>query len=201
MIVPIELQRIALRRGYLSPEIVLGWRLGAYLREFFDGLDLLRVLVAREDDAALSLRIMAAWHQATPILVADRCEKLDFLIYHPVTGTSLGVTRVPERTDLPQRVKDLEPAMARGDLRAQLDYRGSVQQLVDQLLDSPFDELCRIDEHRVRRLHAETPSDSSRRVRCRVCGDLAPSRRLWELDGVLCCQRCTGLSQQWFDRQ
>ncbi|MFH2005895.1 MAG: hypothetical protein ABI333_04820 [bacterium] len=201
MIVPIELQRIALRRGYLSPEIALGWRLGVYLREFFDGLELLRVLAAREDDAALSLRIMAAWQRATPILVEGRRERWDFLVYHPATGTLLGVTRVPERTELPQRVKDLEPALARGDLRAQLDYRDSVQRLVDRLVGSPFEQLCRIDEHRVRRMHSEVASEPSRLVRCRVCGVLAASRRLWELDGVLCCLSCSGLSPQWFDRQ
>lgn len=201
MIVPIELQRIALRKGYLSPEIALGWRLGTYLRDFFDGLDLLRVVAAREDDAVLSLSIMASWHQATPVLVDESGEGWDFLVYHPVTGTLLGVTGSPERTELPQSVKDLESALARGDLRALQTYQSSVQRLVDRLVGSSFEQLCRIDEHRVRRVYAGRSCGSASQVRCRRCGALVTGRRLWELDGVLCCLSCTGLSPLWFDRQ
>lgn len=201
MIVPLELHRIAMRQGYLSPELALSWRLADYLREFFDGLALLRVLAAREDDAVLSLRTMAAWHRAAPIQVADRHRKWDFLVYHPATGTLLGATCVPDRTELPRHLKDLEPALARGDLRAQLRYQDGVQQLVSRLLGSPFERLCRIDEHRVRRMHHGFAAGPSKEVRCRVCGHLVTSRHLWDLDGVLCCVGCTGLSPQWFDRQ
>ncbi len=201
MIIPIELQRIVLRKGYLSPEITLGWRLADYLRDFFGGLELLRVLVARDGDALLSLRVMASWYHAEPIQVATSNRGWDFLVYHPATGTLLGVTRAPERTDLPRQVETLEPALAEGDLGAQLRYQRTVTKLVDHLLDAPFEQLCRIDEHRLRRIAGGRAAPSAPKIRCRRCGNPVRRSRLWELDGVLCCLTCTGMSAQWFDRQ
>lgn len=199
MLVPIELQRIVLQRGYLSPEIALGWRLADYLRDFFGGLELLRVLVARDGDELLSLRVMGSWCHADPAEVATIGRGWDFLVYHPTTGTLLGVTRAPDR--LSREVRMLEPALARGDLGARLRYQRSVSELVGHLLDVPFEQLCRIDEHRVRRMAGRGGARAAQKIRCWRCGDPMRRSEIWDMDGVLCCLTCTGMSSKWFDRQ
>ncbi|WP_456386929.1 hypothetical protein [Desulfolithobacter sp.] len=39
MLVPMESQCLTLRKGYLTPELAIGWRIGKYVEEFFDGLE------------------------------------------------------------------------------------------------------------------------------------------------------------------
>ncbi len=199
MIVPMEVQRIALRKGYLSPGIVLGWRIAAYLEEFFDGLDLLRVQAAKESDMVFSLRLMVAWRRAAPLLLPRGNPTCDLLVYHPVTGTLLLLTGSERQVELPRHVQLLEPRLAGNDLRARTIYRSAVQSLVDRLLVARVEALCSIEEHRLRRLHPAAARVA--KVRCRRCDAQVSFHHLWDLDGVLCCLRCTGLPPEWFDRQ
>lgn len=56
MLVPMELHNLTLKRGYLSPELAIGWRIGKYVEEFFDGLEDVGIAAARDDDAILALK-------------------------------------------------------------------------------------------------------------------------------------------------
>ncbi len=51
MLVPIELALLSREKGYVNPEISLGWRVGTWLREYFDGLQDIRIAARQENDA------------------------------------------------------------------------------------------------------------------------------------------------------
>lgn len=44
------------RKGYLSPELAIGWKVGQYAAEFFDGLENITVIADNNNDALIALR-------------------------------------------------------------------------------------------------------------------------------------------------
>jgi hypothetical protein len=51
MLLPMELSVLAHNKGYVSPELAMGWRVGTYIREFFSGLQDILVATTHTNDA------------------------------------------------------------------------------------------------------------------------------------------------------
>ncbi len=203
MLVPIELYRLVNRLGYLSPELALGWRLGGYFKEFFDGLEVVRLSARAHSETVLSLSTMLGWQRGDSVVViGDGRPPWNFECYHPLTGTLLEVRPLVEQTTLPSDVEALVPDLS-SDPRAARAYAEAVDRLVERLLAEPVTSYCAVDEHRCRRsLGASSKARGApRSARCRRCGAICATASLWVCEGVLCCIECAGLRPEWFDRQ
>ena len=95
MLVPLELHCLTLQKGYLSPELAIGWQIGKYVEEFFDGLEEVGIAAARDDDAVLALSYLTRQHgHPGQVIVPEAARPWDFLFYHLTTGTRLGFTLI-----------------------------------------------------------------------------------------------------------
>lgn len=200
MLIPIELHRLVNRLGYLSPELALGWKLGSYFKDFFDGLDLTRLSARAHTETVLSLSTMLNWQQGDSVVISgDGQPPWRFACYHPLTGTLLSVRPLAEETTLSPEIQALESDLPH-DPEAARTYAAAVEQLVERLLEDSVVSYCAVDEHRCRRT-TRSPRKASQTSRCRRCGTLCASNSLWDCEGVLCCATCAGLRAEWFDRQ
>jgi len=201
MIVPIELSLVAMRKGYLSPQLTLGWRIGGYIEEFFDGLGQVRLAAGKQGDAALGLTVMCQRrNDALPITVALGARPWDVLAFHYLSGTALKFTAVHRLVDLPKEVRELEyrfedrnTAIAQAAVRI---YRAYLDQLVVRLLNLPVEKYCRIEESRVRIFSIGSNPIAESRV-CGLCCRSYPRNELVECDGVVCCVTCSGMEPSW----
>lgn len=197
-----DLQRLANRLGYLSPELALGWKLGEYLEQYFDGLEVTRIAARAHSETILSLTTMLGWQQGDSVVVVGAGEPpWSFDCYHPLTGTVLRVRPVVEETTLSPDIIALEERLSH-DPKALRDYSSAVDGLIGRLLDEPLTTYCAVDEHRCRRAARSDTSKGIAPRRCRRCGAVyREPMEFWYSEGVLCCSRCAGLHAQWFDRQ
>lgn len=203
MLVPIELQSLSLPDGHLSPEFALGWRIGTYVREFFSGLDDVRLAAASDTDAARALsRLRPKAPFQCPVTIAIGQRPWDFLAFHYPTGTALRFLAVPNRTELPAVVKELEPLFRSQDrslsLRAIRCYRAAIDLLIARILKNRVEDCCRIEEIRVRFLGVGTVTPRPV-LRCRRCGAMLPAARLLETEGTICCAYCAGFEPSWLN--
>lgn len=198
MIVPIDLLRLSIQKGYLSPELSLGWRIGSHVREFFDGLEDVRVAARSDTDAVLALSSMTrCGNFPGTVTMASKDKPWDFLFYHPITGTALLFNLVPDRTELPPDIRALESRISDQDSTIMAVYRGAVDTLVKRILCEPLANLCCIREIRLRRIQA-TDENRFSKLRCPWCGLSIAREDLWDVNGVSCCFSCSCLENSWF---
>ena len=197
VLVPIELYSLTQRMGYLSPDLAVGWQIGKYVQEFFDGLQNVRIAAAAEGDAVSALSYLSRKHGCNGrITVPDTPRPWDFLFYHIITGTALNFTLIRKYIELPQGLRSLEPQLALDKPAVVEMYRTGLDLLVDSILKRPVDSFSMIRRIRCRPLQ-RAPEDNGI-IRCRRCGKPASVHNVWDIDGRICCQACSGLEPTWF---
>ncbi len=188
MLVPFELSIIANRHGRLTPSLAIGWKIGNYLREFFNGLDQVRLAVGRNDDTHTALKHMRTESRfPLDLLPPDRGRPWDVLAYHPITGTVLEISFIVPEEDVPEADPD-----ASYDTLALAMFKTSLDHFVAGLISTPLDHYCNIIETRVARSHAGRGT-----VSCRRCGKTVEGEDLWHINGLPCCQDCSGMPESW----
>ena len=203
MLIPLELNILAMRRGYLSPELALGWCVGTYLTDFFCTLEDIRIAARKDDDAALGLRIMSQKNQFPfPITIANGNCSWDFLAYHYSTGTVLQFKLASDRIKMPIAFQRLQKDFTHADPTVSSSaitlYQSVLNELIVRILSNPLDRYCRITETRIRFL-AQTIKGTKEKLHCRLCDCLSSKSELVDSDGVVCCILCAGLEPSWFE--
>jgi len=192
-----ELHSLTQKRGYLSPELVIGWQIGKYVTEFFDGLEEVGIAAVRADDAALALSQLTRQHgHPGQVIVPETARPWDFLFYHHTTGTQLGFTLIRHRIRLPQGIRDLEPDLSVDNPTAVKIYQDSLDLLVKSLLSQPVISFSQIRQIRCRRLLVN--ADGNQQTPCQRCGHLTSVHKLWDIEGDICCPSCSGLEPDWY---
>ena len=197
MLVPMELYGLTQRMGYLSPDLAIGWQVGKYVHEFFDGLQGVRIAAASEGDAAFALAYLSREHGCYgQVTVTETPRPWDFLFYHAMTGTVLHFTLIRKHVELSQGLRSLEPHLAMGKPAVVEIYHTGLDLLVESILKRPVSSFCQIRQIRCRPL-SQTPGNNGV-IRCRRCGKSASARNAWDIEGQICCQSCSGLEPAWF---
>ncbi|BCO10386.1 hypothetical protein GF1_27620 [Desulfolithobacter dissulfuricans] len=197
MLIPMELHCLTLRKGYLSPELAIGWQIGKYVEEFFDGLEEVWIAAARDDDAVLALSYLTRQHgHPGQVIVPETARPWDFLFYHLTTGTRLGFTLIRQRTRLPQKIRDLEPDLCVDNPAVVEIYQASLNLLIKSVLCQPVTSFCQVRQARCRRLLSKHSSDQQ--TSCHRCGRPVPLSQAWDIEGDICCPACTGLEPVWY---
>ena len=197
MLVPLELYNLTRKRtGYLSPDLAIGWKIGTYVKELFDGLQEVRMAVAVEDDAAFALSHLSRDDEHFDrITVPDTPRPWDFLFYHTITGTVLNFTLIRKHVELPENLRSLQSRLFEGRPEVVEKYRVGLDLLVSSILKREVDSFSIIRRIRCRRLlHAPRYSGS---IRCFCCGIPVPVRNAWDIEGQMRCQACSGLELAW----
>jgi hypothetical protein len=189
MIVPLELNLLAMRRGYLSPQLALGWRIGGYIIEFFSNLEQVRIAAKKEGDAALGLSMMCQKSRFSfPVTIAKGQRPWDFLAYHYPTGTTLQFITVSNLVELPAGARKLEAFFKDGDsnpVRSEAArsaiglYRAAIDGLIARVLSRPVDQYCQIRESRLRLL-GTGKNPENQPLRCRLCDRPFPRSKLMD---------------------
>lgn len=196
MLVSIELYNLSLHRGYLSPLLAIGWRIGDYLRDFFNSLDEVRMAAAEESDAVLALSLLGRRdNRPARITIPDTPRPWDFLFYHPGTGTRLNFTLIRRHSSLPRWIQAMEWLVAEGHPSAMATYQADLDRLVQAVISEPMDLFCRIRQVRCRPLL--TGDGPAVKVRCHRCGCPCPTTLAWDIEGEICCRDCCGLEPSW----
>ncbi|MDA3971113.1 MAG: hypothetical protein PF442_07160 [Desulfobulbaceae bacterium] len=197
MLVPMELHNLTLKKGYLSPELAIGWRIGKYVEEFFAGLEDVGIAAARDDDAILALKYLSRQHSpVNHVIIAENATPWDFLFFHAPTGTLLGFCLIRHRTQLPYGIRSLEPDLSRDNQAvAQIYYQAGLEQLVNALLEQSVISFCQVRQDRCRRLQAGI--ESGEEIHCRSCGQLISYQSARDIEGRICCPTCSGLMPDW----
>ncbi|HFQ80199.1 MAG TPA: hypothetical protein ENK33_02355 [Desulfobacterales bacterium] len=196
MLVPIELYCLAQKKGYLSPDLAIGWQIGKYVAEFFDGLRDVKIAVAAEGDAALSLSYLSRG-AAGQIRISEVFRPWDFLFYHTITGTVLNFTLIRKYIELPRDLRSLEPDLAIEKAAALRKYRAGLDSLVVNILKQPADCFSVISEVRCRPLLRKSNDNGT--ILCWHCGRLVPFSQAFDIEGRICCQDCSSLEPEWFE--
>jgi len=192
-----ELHNLTQRRGYLSPELAIGWQIGKYVEECFDGLEEVGIAAARDDDAVLALSHLTRQHGFSgQVIVPETAKSWDFLFYHLTTGTLLGFTLIRQRIRLPQEIRDLEPDLCVDNPAVVKKYRAGLDLLVKSILSEPVTSFCQIRQVRCRRL--QSMGNSNQLTSCHRCGCPTPLNNAWDIEGDICCLSCSGLEPAWY---
>jgi hypothetical protein len=198
MLLPLELSILSRNKGYVSPELALGWRVGTYIREFFTDLHDIRIATTLANDSALALKWMTDSMLGTySVTVTNEKTDRNFLVYHPATGTVLKIVPFRNLTELPVYLKSIEDNLSELDDSIVSVYRGAVNNLIVNILQFPMEVLCQITEHRCRRIIIPE-HDSPDKKQCPRCGKKIQSMDIWDVDGIICCLPCSGLEPSWF---
>ncbi len=197
MLVAMELHNLTQRRGYLSPELAIGWQIGKYVAEFFDGLEEVGIAAASDNDAVLALsHLTRQYVHSGQVIVPDTSRPWDFLFYHLTTGTLLDFTLIRKRTRLPKRIRDLEPDLSVDNPAVVETYQASLDLLVKSILVRPVTSFCQIHQVRCRRL---LPMENgNQQTGCCHCGRPISAYKAWDVEGDICCPSCSGLEPAWY---
>jgi hypothetical protein len=197
MLVPMELYGLTQRSGYLSPELAVGWQIGRYVHDFFDGLQEVRIAASAGNDAVFALSYLSREHGCFgQITVSKSNRPWDFLFYHAMTGTVLQFILVRKYVELSQALRDLEPHLDMENLDIVAIYQAGVDELVKSILERQADSFCMIRQIRCRPLLHN--ADSMGNTHCCRCGKPIRIQKAWDIEGEICCQTCSGLEPGWF---
>lgn len=197
MLVPIDLHIMTQRRGYLSSDLALGWRIGKYIEEFFDTLGEVKIAATHDDDAAMALSYLARQQKYPEHVIVSKPPKAwDFLFYHITTGTLLSIALHKHLTTLSQTILDIQHALATEGSTAVERYRKNHNSVIKAILNQPITTFCHIRQIRCRRLLSR--KDDNRQITCSHCGHLLPLHEAWDIEGDTCCFSCTTLEPAWF---
>ena len=196
MLVPLDLYVLVQKMGRLTPPLVMGWRVGGYVRDTFTGLDGVRMVVAAGGDFLEGLRITLTESRfPLDVLESEDDMAYDAWAWHPPTGTLLEFTFSPERTAMDQRGASVSCEARRGDLFGRSIYGAALDRQISRLISEPLESLCRIEERFVRAPSHD--NKESQTVRCRRCGTFVSRSELWYADNVPCCASCSEIPEAW----
>ncbi len=196
MIVPMDLYSLVQRKGYLSPEMAIGWKIGTYVAEYFDDLSDVGVAAVSDNDAVLALlHLIQGNGYPGRIVVPKSARPWDFLFYHLTTGTQLSFTLIRKRTELPQKIRELEAELCEHNHDELERYQASLDFLIKSILREPVTSFSLIRQSRCRRLHIQ--NEEGHLIHCHHCGSLIPPDRAWDVEGDICCLSCAGLEPVW----
>jgi hypothetical protein len=197
MLVPMELYGLTQRRGYLSPELAVGWQVGRYVHEFFDGLREVRMAASVESDAVFALSYLSREHGCLgQVTVSEAMRPWDFLFYHVMTGTVLHFILIRKHVELPEGLRALEPQLAMDRPAVVKVYQAGLDTLVASILERPADSFCMIRQFRCRPLRQGDGGMGN--IQCCRCGKIAAVQDAWDIEGGICCEPCSGLEPGWF---
>jgi len=187
-------------RTRLTPGALLGWRVAEYLREFFDGLDGVRVAAPEGSDQAAALRDVRTESGLPLDLVHSASGRgWDALAYHPATGTVLefhsGLVPhgLPADRDAAGEPAGFEQEQHEDD--EDDEDRAATALLVRRLVELPLERCCRIRERVV--VRSRCTGEGGTAIRCHRCGAPVARSDRWQDQSVLCCPACTGLEPCW----
>lgn len=192
MLVPIELHNLTREKGYLSPELAIGWKVGQYAAEFFDGLENITVTVANNNDALIALHHQMGCQGQTQqsVTISDKNPPWDFLFNHGVTGTLLAISLIHLHTQLPLDICKLEPDLKEENYAVTGVYQAGVDRLISTLLSEPVATFARIRQIRYRRLPILPHGEHS--LQCEDCNKPCQPGHAWEIEGIYLCSDCIG---------
>ncbi len=197
---PLELQHLSQKRGLLSPGLVLGFRIGEWVRRQLGPLTELRIAAGEVNDISFTLNEMVGkeglWGGVTR---ATAPRDWDLLFYQPSTNLALTVAMIEETTRFPTRVMALEPLLVDRSPAIADRYRQMLGSLIHELLHRPLTTYCQVRQVRCQPFMDKPPSDSHKSlVPCPGCGSSADPRRFWIIDGQPACPDCFLLEPSWF---
>jgi hypothetical protein len=180
----------------MSPELAIGWQVGKYVAEFFDGLEEVGIAAASDNDAVLALSHLTRKHShSSQVIVPGTSRPWDFLFYHLTTGTLLDFTLIRQHTRLPGRIRNLESDLSADNPAVVEIYQAALDQLVKSILSWPVTSFCQVRQVRCRRLQAT--ASSNQQTGCYHCGRPTPVNKAWDIEGAICCPSCSGLEPAW----
>lgn len=197
MLVPMELHSLIQRKGYLSPELAIGWQIGKYVSGFFDGLAEVEIAAASDNDATMALSHLTRQHgYPGRIVVPETARTWDFLFYHLTTGTMMGFTLIRPRIQLPQKIRDLEATLSAENIIGIKLYQAALDVLVKSLFLNPVPNFTQIQQIRCRRLNIYEQTEQQ--ILCQRCNQRIPACKAWDIEGEICCPSCSGLEPDWY---
>lgn len=193
MLVPLNLAALAWRQSHLSPELTLGWRLGSYAHECFDGLDQVRIAATGHTHTLAALARLACFPEPGMVFRPAGSRPWDMLFSHEPTATALKVVCIRKRTTLPLAALKLQSNMDRHDPAVVGYYQEAVDELVSNIVNGDLAGLCLITEIRCRVLDVDKSRLPASCPWCRT----RSFTRLIEVNGRIGCPVCSGLEPQW----
>jgi predicted Zn-ribbon and HTH transcriptional regulator len=193
MLVPLELAMLARKNIHLSPELALGWRLGRYAHDWFDGLDQVRIAACGHEDILTALRRLARCPEQGSVTRPAGPRSWDILFLHHLTGTALKMVFLKRLTTLSPALKGLEGKLDDGDPEIVLMYQDGINELISTIVTADPASFCQFSEIRCRVVQLDA---AKRPVRCPEC--LAQDiDRLVEVENHIRCPSCAGLEPEW----
>ncbi len=197
MLVPIELHLLSQRHGHLSPELAIGWRIGSYLREIFQDLSQLRIVVDGWPDAHFALASMSGAGAIPGEVTASGGDpEWDLLAYDPRGGRLTRVVIQEDYRDLPPDAVLLERRLNQKSPFDIAAYHNRLSGLIKGILSAPIDDVFEVQTQRCQPLAKQTP-DAQDGLCCDVCQGCADIQDLWVVDNRIRCTGCAGLEPGW----
>ena len=195
MLLPLDLAALAWRHSDLTPELALGWRLGRYAHDWFDGLDRVRIAATGHPHTLAALQRLARFPKPGMVVQPTGFRPWDMLFFHEPTGTALKVVCISKRIRLPLSIRELAEQLDWGDPEITQSYQDELTALVGESVTDDPAIFCRVSEIRCLILDLD---ETKRPNRCPWCPALEPTRLL-EVDGRICCPECAGLEPDWLN--
>ncbi len=196
MIVPMNLYSLVQRKGYLSPEMAIGWKIGMYVEECFDDFSDVGVAAVSDNDTTMALaHLIQRRGYLGQIVVPQSARPWDYHFYHLITGTQLSFTLIWKRIELPQEIRELESELCEHNYEELERYQASLDFLVRTILCEPVTSFSFIRQSRCRRLQIH--NEEGHLIHCHYCGSLIPLDKAWDVEGDICCMSCAGLEPVW----
>jgi hypothetical protein len=193
MLLPLDLAVLAWKESYLSPELAIGWRLGRYAHEFFDGLEQVRIAATGHNSTIAALQRQARFPEPGLVTKPLGTRPWDMLFYHEPTATALKVVCIRNRIFPAQALRSLEECLNTGSVDVRKRYQEGVNAMVQTIISADITHLCFLALIRCRPLiTAEGQSIPA----CPWCRQAGPAMLL-EVDGRICCPECAGLEPSW----
>ncbi len=193
MLLPLDLAILAWKESYVSPELAIGWRIGRYAHEFFDGLEQVRIAAIGHDSTIAALQRQARYPEPGLVTKPLGSRPWDMLFYHEPTATALKVVCIRNQIFPAQALRSLEECLKSGNLDVRLHYQVGVNAMVQNIINADIMRLCSLTQIRCRRLITTEGHSMSACPWCRQAGSAI---RL-DLDGRICCPECAGLEPSW----
>ena len=197
MIVPLDLYVLVQKLGRCTPSLVLGWRVGHYLQEMFEGLAELRLAVCARGDFLEGLRLTRT-ENAFPLDLVETGgnEGWHACAWHPGTGTLMEFTFSAEHVAMDSKGAGSRQDAERQNFYGLAAYGSALDRQIARLMEEPLESLCKIRERMVMKSRAAAGASP---VRCRRCGKLTSIENLWHADGIPACSSCAGVHPKWIE--
>jgi len=199
MLMPAELQNLAVKTRRLTPDLAMGWKIGAFIRDFYGDLSDIRLAARESGDAVIALASMLEDRLfGGKITTINKDRPWDFLSYQHSTGVTISFHLLPELSRLPRQMRDIESDLVGMDPFTRVAYNRSVQMLTKEVAANPLESFCRIVQSCY---HPLDQAEGDSLILCQCCNRPAKKGDLWFDGEIICCTACSGLEPSWFEWQ